>query len=166
MHEQNIQPEGGQSGIVPPISTEPMGVAQDVSSPAMATPEQRQQLLDLIGVIRQKLGDFNAVQFAGKNKTEQVRRDLLRQVFEILQTAGVDLNDRESVAAFLEKLRSQNPQLAEWLESSMNILLGGENTGSATPKNPNEDMDLGLGMPNEYEYSNQPETPAQNIPQG
>lgn len=130
-----MSPEGvpEMGGMSPEGIPEMGGMLPEGAAPQqMATSEQRQGLLDMIESIRQKLGSFNATQFAGKNKMERVRQEILRKVFEILQLSGVDLTDRESVAQFLENLRTQNPELAGWFEESMNVLLGETTPVAAT----------------------------------
>ena len=60
--------------------------------------EQKQELLGMIQKIKDKLAPLSAVRFASNNKTEQFRKDMLKQVFEKLQLAGVDLSNKDSVA--------------------------------------------------------------------
>lgn len=134
---------------------------QDGSQPV--SDEQRQALLDMIEKVRTKLGDFNAINFANKNKVETLRSELLKQVFEKLQIAGVDLSDRESVAAFLANLQQNNPELAAAFEKAMDVLLGG---GFVNPQDPTASMDLGIDPSNNMNNENQNEEITQNIPQG
>ena len=90
------------------------------------TEEQKQVLVDMISEIRSRMDDLKALQFASDNKTDTLRRSLLKQVFEKLQMAGVDLTDRSSVADFLANLRQEAPELADMFEKSMDVLLGGQ----------------------------------------
>jgi len=139
-----VQP-GANVGMPPqdpsqvPVQGMPVGGEQPISE------EQKQVLLDMISQIRTKLGDLNATRFAAGNKTEVLRRDLLRQVFEKLQLAGVDLSSRESVAAFIMKLQQESPELASMFEKSMDVLLGGVEGGAfGVPQDPNATIDLGV----------------------
>ena len=109
-------------------------VSPQMASPQMASPEQKQQLFDTLDKVKQALGSFNAQRFASKNRMAGLNREILRGIFEALQRSGVDLTDRESVAAFLEKLRNFNPNLAEWFESSLDVLLGQEEEGFELPE--------------------------------
>lgn len=153
---QPVSPPGLPIEMTPPVGGE-------VGSPQMASPEQKQELLAMIDSIRQKMGNFNATDFASKNKTERTRRELLRKVFEILQLSGVDLSNRDSVSEFLAKLQEQNPQLAAWFESSMDVLLGNEEVGFGSPKN--QPTVNGPEALNENEYENGNELPPQDISQ-
>ena len=148
----------------------------------MASSGQKQQLLDMVEQIRGKLQHFNAIKYAVKDKTDMRRQEVLKRVFEILGLSGVDLSNQESVSAYMEKLRTQNPELAQWFENSMNILLGEDNMGMPgeqgvfSPQGDQSQLlqDLGPGSfpnlnqpQNQYEQSNgqQPDT-SQILPQG
>lgn len=155
-----IQPQS-----VPPVAPQadpsqmPQG-AQDGGQPVTA--EQRQTLLDFIQQMKAKLGSLSAVRFASGNKTELLRRDLLKQVFEKLQMAGVDLSNKESVAAFIMKLQENNPELATMFEKAMDALLGGQNGGAfGTPQDPNAQVDLGVPPQNNMNNTN----PNEAVPQ-
>ena len=95
------------------------------------TPEQKQEMLDLITKIEEQLSHTKAIQFASKAKMESYRNGLLQQVFDGMHAAGIDLNDRQSVSDFINKLREENPDLADMFEKSMDVLLGGDADTSA-----------------------------------
>ncbi len=90
----------------------------------MASPEERQRLLDMIEEINGNLHTLEAQGFAGKHQLDKTRADLLQEVFQKLQLAGVDLNDRASVAAFIGELKKNAPLLATQFEEAMGVLLG------------------------------------------
>lgn len=103
-----------------------------------ATPEQKQELLQMIGQIRGKLQNFHAVSFAGQNKVERNRREQLREALGALQQAGVNLQDRGSVSKFLQKLRTTNPTLGNQVEKALDTLLSSNSGGTFNaPKNMN-----------------------------
>lgn len=155
-----MQPPADPS--VPPQDPTAGAPQPDPGSPPMASPEEIQQLQLLIQSIRSKLGGFHAQNFAAQNVLERTRRELLRQVFEKLQLAGVDLTSPESVAAFIAKLQQQNPQLAIQFEQAMEALLKSPTGGKfATPANANASMPL-PGANNENINAN----PNEALPQG
>lgn len=92
----------------------------------MASPEQRQQLMDMMDAVRGKIGELNSVHFATQNAADMSRREALKEVFSALQEAGIDLSDPAAVSEFLDKLRQMNPELARLLEESLDALLGEE----------------------------------------
>src|SRR3990167_6670237 len=95
------QPEAEVSPqMASPQMASPQMASPQMASPQMASPEQKQQLFDTLDKVKQALGSFNAQRFASKNRMAGLNREVLRGIFEALQRAGVDLTDRESVAAF------------------------------------------------------------------
>jgi hypothetical protein len=152
-------PQDPSQGLVPPMQGMPVEGGQPVSE------EQKQALLDMISQIRAQLGSLGAMRFASGNKTELLRRDLLKQVFEKLQLAGVDLSSRESVAAFIMKLQEESPELAAMFEKAMDALLGGVEGGAfGTPQDPNATIDLGISPQNNMNNNINPnETVPQDI---
>lgn len=134
------------AGGAPDMGAMPGGMTPGASTPTgaqdMASPEQKQQLMDLIDQIRSQLGELNALQFAHTNQSLQQKNDLLKEVYSELQAAGVDLTDPQSVAQFIEQLKKKSPDLAQLFEQSMMSLLGAPQPASSP------DMgSMGGGMP-------------------
>jgi len=144
MDPNQFQPVEGVQPTIVPGGTQPAIVPGGV--PSTSPDQQKQVLLDLIKQIRGKLSSLKALGFATDNKTENMRRELLRKVFERMQMAGIDLNDRQSVADFIERMRSINPELAQIFEEAMNIMLGDESGGMNTPQGSGP-VDLGVEQP-------------------
>jgi hypothetical protein len=117
MDPLNNSPLNPMMGQMPP--------AQE-AQPTMATPEQKQDLLDLVQKIKGNLANLNTAKFQAKNSGERGRIDTLKEIFSILRRAGVDLEDPNSVNAFLEQLRAKSPELASLLEEALTQILGGE----------------------------------------
>lgn len=141
-------PTMGMPSAMPPTGMPEAGPDE------FATPEQKQQLMDLIQQIRSQLGQLNALQFANTNKSQQQRNDILKEVFSELQAAGVDLRDPQSVSDFIAKLRAQSPDLADLFEQSMGALLG-EDPSSVSPQNPDQMMPPSGAMPMEMNNETQ-----------
>jgi len=152
-----MDPNQIQQGDISPQIPQPP-INQNISE------EQKEELLGLIKNIRAKIQSLSAVKFASNNKSELLRRDLLKKVFEQLQSAGVDLTDRQSVSDFIERLRQVNPEFAEMFEQAMNVLLGGETGGEfATPEDSTETIDLGTSPQNNMNNINPNETLSQEV---
>lgn len=111
---------------MPSRGAQPQMPAGSDKMPKMASPEERQQLLDMIAQMKEKMGNFNAVSFASDNQSEQQRMDILKEVFSQLAAAGVDLTDPQSVNNFIEQLRIKNPEIAQMFEEALDALLGKE----------------------------------------
>ena len=172
MDPEQIQP-GVDLSQVPPQPmppTDPSAVVPGAGAQApmgqLITDEQKQELLSIIQDIRQKIGSLSTLKFASGNKTEKIRSDLLRQVFEKLQLAGVDLTDQQSVSDFLAKLQQDNPELAQQFEKSMNALLGDPSASPfGPPPDANATIDLGIppqNMNNQNQNENPNQLPAQD----
>lgn len=173
MDEFNQQQGMGAMGLQggEPQSPPDMGGGMEPPTEVeMATSEEKQQLLMMIDQVRQKMRGVEAVRFAHKNNVKMFQAEVLKKLFDILLLAGVDLSKRESVSAFLEKLRSNNPELAQWFEESMDVLLtpqeGGEEPsliqgeesdlveqgGEEEPQNENENIDYEEPSENDLLY--------------
>lgn len=143
-----MPPQQDSSQAEMPPQVDPSQVSPDQTP---ITPEQKQALIDSINKIRAKLGAFHANNFASQNKLEVMRSTMLKQVFEKLQMAGVDLTSQQSVAQFLADLKQDNPELAQNFEKAMEALLGGQPTGpiqpgmASAPQDPTQStVDLGV----------------------
>lgn len=123
----------------------------------MATPEQKAQLMDMMNQIEAKYREMNAEKFAGSNKAESAKKDLVIEVFKALQNAGIDPTNVESVRMFLDDLQQSNPDLYSLFVDAFNSLIGGE-TDAATPA---QDQTGALGaMPGAAGNVGMPGTPA------
>jgi len=89
-----------------------------------ASPEQKQQLMNLIDLTRKNLSEVNSAKFIGENSANLSKREALKEVFTILERSGVDLKNPASVSEFLNRLREQSPEMADLLEESLDGLLG------------------------------------------
>ena len=123
-------PSGGEpvSNPQPAPTTAPGTMAPDGMAPAgeMATPEQRQQLVDMLEGIQKSMSELQTAKFRSANEREVARVETLKEILLMMRDAGADLNDPASVGEFLQKLRSVNPSMAEIFESSLDSLLGEE----------------------------------------
>lgn len=120
-------------GGIPPQT--PPSAGGDVS------PEERKVLLDLIAKVKARIEDVQANTVAAKASMDATRSQLLKQVFEKLQLAGIDLSSRESVSAFIMNLKEQAPELAMQFEKAMSVLLGGQPFGEQGGADPNMPLD-------------------------
>lgn len=106
----------------------------DSVSQGVAMPSQEQEV---DSISPQEQDKIKALLFAAKNKTEIIRQKILTEVFEELQSFGVDLADQQSVNDFIIKLKESSPELAQNFENAMNSLLGGEDQNVINPQNMN-----------------------------
>lgn len=125
MDPEQLQ-QGMPQGLPSAVPPAPEGGMPGMGGEEMATPEQKQQLMDLIEATRGKVGDLNTALFQSENAADAARRGALKEVFTLLEAAGVDLNDPESVSNFLNNMKMEDPELAAQLEEAISGLLGEE----------------------------------------
>jgi len=121
-------PGGGGLSLTPPVQTSgPLPVpGQPSGAGKLATPEQMQQLKTLLEQIKGKMAENETGRFASDNTVDAGRQDAIREMFGLLQEAGVDLTDPASVGQFLEEMRQADPELAQTFEQTLSDLLGVE----------------------------------------
>jgi hypothetical protein len=142
---QNMAPEmagaeQGMPGGMPGMPSSEAGMPGGMPSAQgeMATPEQKQELLDMLDQIEAKYRDLNAQKFAGDNQSDSVRKEMLVSVFKAMQDAGIDVSNVQSVRQFLDEMEQSNPDLYRLFVDAFNALIGGEapgaiETGEVTP---------------------------------
>lgn len=163
-----LNPGSPQEPVSTPIPQQPLesqgipgGQVPGNPSQELATPTQRQELMDMLEATRAKMGELQTAKFRSANEREVARVETLKQIFIMMQEAGVDLNDPASVASFLDRLRSTNQEMATMFESTLEDLLSEEM--------PPEDQQMGQNPPSFNEAApsaGMPEGGLRPIPQG
>lgn len=105
---------------MPPIANQPGEVPQD---------QMRVNLQDLMSKIEGKYQDFNSQKFASDNKLKVQQGESLRQVFDLLESMGIDPSNVEQVREFLARIKESNPELSSQLEIALGSILGDEAVG-------------------------------------
>lgn len=121
-----------------------LGVDQNIQAPVeegagLSQEQMKANLQEMAGKIEGKYQDFNSQNFVSKNKMELKKREALKEVFNIMETAGIDLNSPEDVKMFLDSLRDKNPELSQIIESSLEELFQEENNANL-PVETNENL--------------------------
>ena len=124
----------------PDAGVPPQGGATDPSAPI--TPEQRAELVHKLDSVKQGYSKWQSMRFALGNKANEAKRDQLRQVFQVFQSKGINLNDPQAVKGYLEQLRQESPQNYQALSSALDYLLSNENEQS-----PEQQSDSGPELP-------------------
>lgn len=98
--------------------------------------------------------NVNASNFSNKNRTNQMRQNLVRKLFEIMKQNGVDPSDLNSIRDFLSKLQKDNNDLYLLFEQAFNTILPAEdytmsNVGGELPMKPSENMNISNEPTNE-----------------
>ena len=102
--------------------------------------QMKSNLQDMMSKIDGKYQDFNTQKFSSDSKLKEQQSEVLRQIFNLFKSMGVDPSDPAAVKAMLDKIKTINPALYQQIESAMIGILGNENAG------PQEDI-LSEGEP-------------------
>jgi len=108
---------------------EAMGMAR----PQMAGPmidesnsdDYKQELMNEFNSVQQAKGNMNAELEMVKDSRKELKRNMLKLVFDAMIKAGIKPDDPASVAKFLENLKNTNPDAYEMFETSFSGLLDG-----------------------------------------
>lgn len=71
-------------------------------------------------------GKVESEQIASKNRIKEMKLRLLREIYAIMQDAGVDPNDVNSIGKFLQTMEEQEPDLVELFEKAFSALVPDE----------------------------------------
>jgi len=125
-------PTSPDSVFAPAGASPQVGLSQD---------QMRVNLQELMDKIQGKYQDFGAQQFSSDAKSKEQQSVLLRELFDLLQSAGIDPSNPEEVKAFLDKIKQQNPELAQQLETVLQAILGeGLPEAEISPENMNTNL--------------------------
>ena len=111
--------------VSPEVNPMDTGMADPMAGQFVG-PEHMKQLDDLLGKVQGKMGEYTSQKFVGDNTNNATKQKLLGEVLMSLQKAGVNVNDQAEVAAYLDKLREFNPDIADLLESFLEKIIGSE----------------------------------------
>lgn len=109
-----------------PVSpTEVQGIPSPTGQqPALSQEEMVANIKDMMGKIDNKYQDFQAGKFAYDNKSAEAKSQVLRDIFDLLQSEGVDPSNVEQVGEFLNKIKESNPELYQQIEKIFQDLVG------------------------------------------
>lgn len=124
---------GGMPGGAPGVSPTAMPVATSAPAPEeLSQAQMRSNLQNLMGKIDSKYKDFSTQQFSSAANLKEQQSEVLRQIFDLLKSMGVDPSNVEQVKAFLDKIKQTNPALFQQIDSAMIHILGSEMAGPQT----------------------------------
>lgn len=112
----------------------------------LASPEQVQELQDLMSKVKNAQSSLVTQKLMKRNETNLMQKRLVNNLFGLLQQAGVDPANPESVNAFLAKLGQQSPDLLELFQQAFTDLTGGP-LGGMMPQPPEPMPTAGGGTP-------------------
>lgn len=114
---QNLPPIGQDMSFNPPLQEEPSAMSQE---------DMKANLADMMDKVQERYRDLNAKVFMNKNQAEDARKEMLREVLQLFEEAGVDVTNQESIKAFLDNIAETNPDMYELLVFALEGLMQGE----------------------------------------
>lgn len=127
MPPQGVAPQG-----MPPMSPE-MGGAEE--QPEMVGPDQVAELKGMFQDVQNKNAQLSGKEIINRNQVSLMRKDVLSKLFQVLQDAGVDPANPESVRGFLQSLEEQDPDLFEIFMTAFSDVQNGPDAGMS-PEEP------------------------------
>jgi len=106
---------------VPPVASAPT-----TGAPELSQEEMKANLQDMMSKMSGSYQQFNSDKFTADNQTKDAQSKALVKFFDLLQGAGIDPSDMNAVQAFLESVKTSNPELSQQLEQAIQIILGSD----------------------------------------
>ena len=131
-----------------PAPASPAEVPETVA-PELPQEEMMANLEALMAKIEDSYQQFGPQKFAVDKQAQDLKSQAMRQLFDLLQSKGIDPNDPEAVGAYLDQIKSDNPELYQQVEQALELILGSDQgAGAPSPDNmnmnPNEDVSQNL----------------------
>lgn len=120
-----------------PVPASPMAAPNLGGSAPEAGLSQEQMkanLADMKSKIDSKYQELDTLNKTNQVNDAQQQSDILNQLFDLLMSQGIDPNDPAAVGAFLEKMKTINPEVYQQVVTALNSILGpGAASGAAAP---------------------------------
>lgn len=140
------------------------GVTDTVGQTDLSQDQMISNLKELMSKIQNKYQDFNSSKAISESKIMQSKSQSLREVFDLLQSSGVDPSNVEQVQEFLDKIKENSPELYQQIESILKDIIGGDVINEEATVDNGEIPQNIETMPSEnMNINNTNETPSQNI---
>jgi len=127
-----------QFASVPASPEEVPGIQE--GGEALSQDEMKTNLQDLMSQIENKYQEFNTQKFSSSNKIEEQKSMMLRSLYDVFESFGIDLTNAEQVKEFLDKLKVENPELYTKLEAILVKVIGDEESPENMNINTNETL--------------------------
>lgn len=119
--EPNVQ---APTTFAPPIASPGSvpGIPRD-NEVGLSQDEMRARLSEMLSQLSNKGAEMAIRSFSSTNNAKEQSGALMRELFDFFEEVGVDPSNPGEVSAYLDKLRQQNPELAQQLEVLMGRIL-------------------------------------------
>lgn len=146
---------------IPPVPPSPPEVEDGGT---LSRDQMLQNIKGQLDKVGSRYQDFNAVKTSSDIKNKKSQGEILRQVFDLLQSVGIDPSNVEQVQEFLNKIKEENPELYTQLEQALKSIVGGEAENDGVTVDSGEiPQNLGSEMPISNMNINTNAQPQENI---
>jgi len=141
----------------------------DAGGAELSQEQMRANLDEMMNKIQGKYQDITAQKASVDNQNKKMNSEALREIFDILQSQGVDPSKPEEVKAFMDKIAQTNPDLYQQIETAIQGIMGeediaGPEAGMASPVGPAVEPQMQPQMPGESNMNmSQNDTPQENL---
>jgi hypothetical protein len=125
-----------------PISSE-MLTQQPTSGMEKSPEEMRKEIEEGFLDVQNRNASLDSQKLINDKQIEEIRAKTIQSLFMLLQSAGVDVSNLESISAFLQKLEAQDPDLAQLFEIAFDGLVGNKEN-EETPTVPGQADNTGM----------------------
>ena len=130
----------------PVVSSVPEGISDNTSIPGTSE-ERRAKLESDFEGLENRERKLNSQSLLNKNKLQEIKSSMIRAMFQILENAGVDPSNIESIRNFLQQLEQKDPDLAAIFEFAFNGLTRNEELQSpGVPLGPEQGLPIGQAV--------------------
>jgi len=108
---------------MPKITPNNKNISQNISGVVEKGSENHKKVLDKeLTNIQNRERALNSKKVINDNKLKETKATLIRQLFEMMESMGVDPNDLNSINEFLSNLESKDPDLVELFKAAFSNL--------------------------------------------
>lgn len=130
--EPQQTPEFSQAPTSP---EEVQGIPAESANPELSQEEMKSNLKGMMDKLTGKYQEFSTQKFTTDKQIKEQNSEILRQLFDLLESKGIDPSDPERVKQFLDSIKESNPEAYQQIEKALQMILGSEDVVS-TPEQP------------------------------
>lgn len=139
-----------------PVSPTEVPTIPNTPTQSLSQDEMRNNLKNMMDKIDTKYQNFQTSQFSYDNQNAQAKSQALREVFDLLQSAGVDPSNVEQVQQFLDEIKTKSPELYQQVVKVLQDIISEDiNNGGET--------DQPETLPSNMNINNENDQPSQNV---
>lgn len=130
--------EDPMAGISFPMDSQPQ--EEQPTEDTGNSDQYKEELKDMLEAIKEKVAAYNQTKEVASGQTEQIKSDLIDQVFGAMAAAGVDLENPEEIQKYMSEMADNEPEKYQLFTSIMEKIMD-------TEENPEDQAQEPTGEP-------------------